>query len=321
MSNLVSCFEYIIDHPSEQYVLALVINSKGSVPQPRGASMLICPSKKTIGTIGGGMLEYRSLEVAKHVIKSKHGEIFSLEMNDNYSQTAGPICGGRVDILLSFAINHQFKEIKNAYQKLQNDGSVYVGFNQHPYHPDFGKFKLVKQSSLEKHTLAIFEITRPKKLLISGGGHCGKAIAELGSWLGFETHIVDPRSEMQYSKPKINYHLTTFEDYVRNQHIDSNTSIVIVNKGHADDFTALKACINTDAKYIGMIGSKRKINLLKNEFIGTGITTYDRWEKIYAPIGVNLKAIEVKEIALSVMTEIISVFNGVEIHELQSMKI
>ena len=71
--------------------------------------------------------------------------------------------------------------------------------------------------------------------------------------------------------------------------------------------SALKACIGSDAAYIGMIGSKTKIALMHGEFIDNGWATEEQWEKIFAPIGLDIKSKTVEEIAVSIAAQLVQV--------------
>jgi xanthine dehydrogenase accessory factor len=82
-----------------------------------------------------------------------------------------------------------------------------------------------------------------------------------------------------------------------------------VTRGHKDDGNALKECIGSDAAYIGMIGSKTKIALMHGEFIGNGWATEDQWQRIFAPIGLDIRSKTVEEIAVSIAAQLIEVKN------------
>ena len=83
--------------------------------------------------------------------------------------------------------------------------------------------------------------------------------------------------------------------------------IVIVTRGHKDDAKALEACINRPFSYIGMIGSKRKVALIRDNFIQSGICSSEQFDKVFSPIGLNIGALTVPEIAASIIAELIAV--------------
>jgi len=98
--------------------------------------------------------------------------------------------------------------------------------------------------------------------------------------------------------------------------IASDTYIVIVTRGHKLDAEALEACIHTPAAYIGMIGSKRKVALIRENFIESGIVTKEEFDRIFTPIGLDIGAVTVPEIAASITAELIAVRRKGIIHKI-----
>ena len=86
--------------------------------------------------------------------------------------------------------------------------------------------------------------------------------------------------------------------------------IVIVTRGHKDDALALKSCIGSDLAYIGMIGSRKKIEAMRLNFIKNGWATAEQWDKIYAPVGLEIKSQTVEEIAVSIAAQLVLVRNS-----------
>ena len=231
-------------------------------------------------------------------------------MNDVYSRNAGPICGGSLKIFLNGRIKNQHDRIKEIVAYSRKNSLFYVGVNADAESMDTGQivFKSDKPSRAEE---GVFwqEVSSSTKMYVVGAGHCGLAIAELAYWLGFETHLIDERP-LNASNVSLIRFVGKFSDFLQTHTIDSKTAIVLVNKGHKDDAEDLEKCIHSEAGYIGMIGSKRKTRLLRNHFLEEKITSPERWDHIYSPIGLDIAAFEVNEIALSVVTEIVAVFNG-----------
>jgi xanthine dehydrogenase accessory factor len=89
----------------------------------------------------------------------------------------------------------------------------------------------------------------------------------------------------------------------------ADTYIVIVTRGHKDDGVALKPCIGSDVAYVGMIGSKGKVAKMHSEFIRQGWATEEQWNRIYTPIGLDIKSKTVEEIAVSIAAQLVLVRN------------
>lgn len=310
MTNLLSHFKKIIESKDSNFVLAHLIERHGSVPQSVGACMLVRDDGQIFGTIGGGRLEHQCIESCKKLMAGDETALFEFDMNHVYSRNAGPICGGSLKIFLNGRINNQHERIKEIIAHSRKNSLFYVGVNTDVESMDSGQivFKSDKPSEAEED-MFWQEVGASTKMYVVGAGHCGLAIAELAHWLGFETHLIDERA-LNASDVSFIRFVGKFSDFLQTHPIDSNTAIVLVNKGHKDDAEDLEKCIHSDAGYIGMIGSVRKTRLLKNHFLEEEITSPESWDRIYSPIGLDIAAIEVKEIALSVVTEIVAVLNG-----------
>jgi xanthine dehydrogenase accessory factor len=81
---------------------------------------------------------------------------------------------------------------------------------------------------------------------------------------------------------------------------------VLVSKGHGPDALALEACIHSDWAYLGMIGSERKIRLLRTDFIERELATPDEFDRVVAPIGIAIGAITVEEIGVSIAAQLVA---------------
>ena len=131
--------------------------------------------------------------------------------------------------------------------------------------------------------------------------------------LDFEITVIDDRPE--FANPEnipLANHIIADDIGKTIRRIDKtrDTFIVIVTRGHKDDSNALKACIDSDAAYIGMIGSKNKVALMRRDFIEKGWATQELWDKIYTPVGIDIGSKTVEEIAVSIAAQLIQVKNN-----------
>ncbi|MCU0457207.1 MAG: XdhC family protein [Bacteroidales bacterium] len=150
------------------------------------------------------------------------------------------------------------------------------------------------------------------RLVIAGAGHVGKALSHIGRLLEFEVTVVDDRSEYANASnlpDADNIIVRNVGKALSEIEKDKDTYIVIVTRGHKDDAEALKPCIGSGAFYTGMIGSRTKIAKMRTEFLSKGWATEEEWEKIHAPIGIDINSVTVEEIAVSIAAELIKVRN------------
>jgi len=150
-------------------------------------------------------------------------------------------------------------------------------------------------------------------LLIIGGGHVGKATAELGKWLGFRVVLSDDRPEFCNPDyvPNLDGYIVAPPDAITGKiEINRNTYVVAVTRGLPIDGKLFPPLLGTPAKYIGLIGSRRRWKLTRDMLKAEYAITGDELNQIHAPIGLELEAETPKEIALSILAEIIMVQRG-----------
>jgi len=87
---------------------------------------------------------------------------------------------------------------------------------------------------------------------------------------------------------------------------DDDTYIVLVSKGHRPDAEALEACIHSQVRYLGMIGSRRKIRFLRKHFLQDGLATTEEWDRLHSPIGYEIGAVSVSEIGVSIAAQLVA---------------
>ena len=156
-------------------------------------------------------------------------------------------------------------------------------------------------------------IFSPAQLVIAGAGHIGKALAHLGSMLDFEVTVIDDRPEYANSEniPDADHIIVKdIGEAMQELNMGDDTYVVIVTRGHKDDAAALKPCIGSDLAYTGMIGSKNKIATMRMNFIENGWATAKQWDKIHAPVGLEIKSKTVEEIAVSIAAQLVLVRNS-----------
>jgi xanthine dehydrogenase accessory factor len=146
------------------------------------------------------------------------------------------------------------------------------------------------------------------QLIIAGAGHIGRALAHIGKLLDFEVTVIDDRIEYANKTNIPDADHLIVDDIgkaIQNLKKNPDTYIVIVTRGHDDDAKALKPCINSEAAYVGMIGSKSKIGKMHLNFVQKRWATEEQWSAIHAPIGLDINSKTVEEIAISIAAELV----------------
>lgn len=149
-------------------------------------------------------------------------------------------------------------------------------------------------------------------LLIAGAGHVGQALCHLGKWLGFNVAIVDDRADFASEErlPEADEIIIgDIAEELRKYPVDHLTYAVVVTRGHQHDEEALHSVIESNARYVGLIGSRRKIKLIYDDLRDMGIPE-ERLAQVYAPIGLDINSKTVPEIAVSIAAQLIQVRNS-----------
>ncbi|HAS72918.1 MAG TPA: XshC-Cox1-family protein, partial [Clostridiales bacterium UBA8960] len=150
-----------------------------------------------------------------------------------------------------------------------------------------------------------------ENLIIFGGGHIGLELSRFAKALGYRIIVVDQRPEYcsRSRFPVADELLLLDPENPPVLGIDADTSVVIVTHGHLYDMEALRLVIMSDARYIGMIGSRNKIRHCFAELIKEGISE-ERLNKVFAPIGLDVGGETPEEIALAILAEVQAVKYG-----------
>ena len=150
------------------------------------------------------------------------------------------------------------------------------------------------------------------RLIILGAGHLGQAIARIGKMVGFHVAVVDDReafANRERFPDADEIVVAPFERALGRTRVDSNSFVVIVTRGHSHDRTATEAAVAADARYVGLVGSRRKIKIIVESLLQSGHPP-ERFRNLYAPIGLPVGAETPEEIAVAVIGELIALRKG-----------
>lgn len=327
----------------EDLVLATIIDHSGSTPRSVGTKMVIRSDGAIIGTIGGGLLEFRAQKLAREVFKTGMALTEMVEFSGaDAAATDQMICGGRMEILLELLVAdpeniRELKELIVALQKghrgflikaLETTGEAVGRMECCLVHNDsvtFGTFPcssslittLTNEATRAKHPLAVTVENRrffveptvlPGTVFLFGAGHVSRPVAELASLVDFRTFVLDDRQEFanpeRFPRAEQVKVIPSFPQAFEGLEIDRDSYVVIVTRGHLHDKTVLEQALKTDAAYIGMIGSRRKRDLIYSELMTKGFSQ-EELARVHAPIGLAIGAETPEEIAVSIVAELI----------------
>jgi xanthine dehydrogenase accessory factor len=159
-------------------------------------------------------------------------------------------------------------------------------------------------------TLEIFvePILPQPNLYVFGGGHISSAVAKAAGGAGFTVTVVDDREAFANTErfPMAEKLYTSYEEAFAKIQPNASSYLLIVTRGHKDDMRVLAWAVRTDARYIGMIGSKRKV-LSVYKALEKERYSPEEFERVHAPVGLDIGALTPEEIAVSITAELIAV--------------
>ncbi|MBI4296906.1 MAG: XdhC family protein [Chloroflexi bacterium] len=319
-------------------VLATVVATSGSTPQKPGAKLLVRSDGSTLGTLGGGCIEAEAWQKATEVMAGETA-LCSFTLSEDLAADSGLLCGGtmtilidpwrREDLLLArevalalaggpkVALVTLVRGKAGAKLLLREDGSRAGGLGASTLEDKAISFAFSSKSpsliTLDTEYDAFLEpFLSPATLLIAGAGHIAQALATLAGLLGFRVVVADDRADFASQERFPQAHALLVGDIeasIRSYSGADNTFVVVATRGHKQDYQAMRTAAGTKARYLGLVGSRRKVLLIFRQLIQEGVPL-ERLKDIYAPVGLNLGARTPYEIALSILSEIVMVQHG-----------
>jgi xanthine dehydrogenase accessory factor len=282
----------------EAVALCVVVGARGSTPQEKGAAMLVLEDGKTLGTLGGGCVEAEVRTQALRWMRDGAGRLLSYRLDHDYGWDDGLVCGGTMDIAVQIVRSAVDAQL---IQQASDDLS----------HRRAAKLEIaVADESGTAVKYPIVLLPSPS-LLIAGAGHVAQALASAAANVDFQTAVIDDRADFASPArfPTARCIVGEIEQELAKFPIDPETFVTIATRGHRHDAAALAAVIRSPAKYVGLIGSRRKVFTILADLHSRGVPR-ELLAKIHAPIGFEIGALTPAEIAVSILAELIAVRRG-----------
>ncbi|MBR8535492.1 XdhC family protein [Carboxylicivirga sediminis] len=315
-------------------ILGTLICKKGSAPQVPGASAIFNQDGLLKGTLGGGILEAEAERLACRHTADMHHLMRTISYTAKIEDEAGAICGGEASFLLDFSPEKHvevFSQMSSSLKKGKTGHLIILVCEQkgirrywqeekYRLHEDLLRYRPYVAKCHQHQTtcynlvdnvhVLVEWLSPPARLIIVGAGHIGQALCHIGSLLDFEVTVLDNRPE--YANEAMlpdarQLIIGNLSDSIKKLQPTPDTYVVIVTQGHKTDYASLLACLKSDAGYIGMIGSKRKVQLIKEDLLNKKLATQTELDAIYSPIGLDIGAKTVQEIAVSIAAELVQV--------------
>ncbi len=343
MQQLIGTFCDLLEN-GEDLVLATIVSQSGSTPRTAGAKMVVRSNGRTLGTVGGGLVEAKVIDTALKLFDSRMGCIKPFDLTSTEVRSdMDLICGGRLEILVEFIASNAdnltvFKALQRAVKKgemvtlaaemdpgrdelktrrflIRADGT-FVGSGTTSEQTAAGLVKQARRTkssslvNLDGRQFVVEPWARQRSVFIFGAGHVSQEVASFTQAVDFYTVVLDDRREFcnpeRFGTADELLVLDNFENAFNGLNIGAASAVIILTRGHSHDQTVLAQALGTSAGYIGMIGSRRKRDLIYRSLLDEGFTMADL-QRVHSPIGLSIGAETPAEIAVSIVAELIKV--------------
>ena len=324
----------------EQLSIATVVQTWGSAPRAPGSQLLITSSGHMEGSISGGCVESAVLHYGLDAIKTGKCQLHEFGVSDETAFSVGLSCGGTIKVLVEpvdvgkgipktiltqlselilnneqcFLVTNLSSFERSVYSRASLQEALGLSLDSKE------KNDHRNEESFVSDNLFVNAFSLPARLIIIGAVHIAQALVEIAKILGFETVIIDPREVFAASSRFTGVTLLNDwpDEIIARLAPDNSTAIVFLTHDPKIDDPGLKIALDSNAFYIGCLGSKethkkRSERLLKMEISKTDI------ERIHAPVGLNIGARTPSEIALSIMSEMVLKMRKIKVKDSQTL--
>ncbi len=322
---------------NEDIVIARVVKTWGSSPRPVGSTLVIDQELNMYGSVSGGCVEGAVLKEAKKLFSSKGGKMLGYGVTDEDAWSVGLSCGGRISVYIQKLADHEFKKaLFGALEKnegvswytvmddtleviqslvMENEvkaGAVLPEDQLAEIESAIGERNHRVLESENEPPIFIHLFPRKDQMLIIGAAHITADLIHLANYYGFESIVIDPREafadKTSFDDPPSKIIKSYPSEVLENYKLDQSTYAVILSHDPKIDDNALQILLKANVAYIGALGSKKTHAKRIARLEEAGFSSSEI-KRIHAPIGLSINAKTPREIALSIMGQIIEVKN------------
>jgi len=319
MNKPLSTWQFLLKHLQQNIpvMLLYVLESKGSSPGRQGFFMAVAQNGEMEGSVGGGVMEHKFVELAREKLWDASS---NLQVKKQYhdkeakKDRSGMICSGEQTILL-YTSQHEDKttieRIVSCLRQNKNGKLILspagICFEEQSPERDFYYHFISENDWLYEE-----KIGYKNHLFIVGGGHCALAFSKIMNDMDFYIRLYDNRKELNtVEKNDYVHEKIIVEDYSELASLipaGDHHYLVVMTFGYRTDDIAVRALINKEFAFFGLLGSIAKISKMFEQYRSEGIEER-LLQKIHAPVGLSIHSQTPEEIAVSIAAQIIQVKN------------
>jgi len=315
--------------------IATVVRITGSAPRPLGATLIARAGEKIAGSVSNGCVESAVYEEAMAVLRDDHARVVNYGISDEFAFTVGLSCGGSIDVLiepvgmlhraaLEAVLSEHPALLVRIVAPTDRAGTIALLTEDRAegWSSELADLKVGALAALGEGrsrsvtarlgttdaTIFLEALAMPPLLAIVGATHVGQALAHLAKAVGYRVVVADPRTALANPErfPGMEILAAWPEEALAMLRFGPSSAIAVLAHEDKFDHPALLAALRSSAGYIGAIGSRTTNEKRVAWLRAQGVTDRDI-ARIHAPIGLDIGASGVEEIALAILAEIVAV--------------
>lgn len=323
LEGLIKCLEQ-----GRRGALATIVSRKGATPRDAGAKVFIGEDGALHGTVGGGCVEAEVWHHARSVMNSGEPKVLRYSLNGQTVEDEGMICGGTVEIFIEPVTEKQAGIYKGILSCLEDGENIIIatGIDGRPFrkvlitgsgHVTGDPLQSFPGKDIESyldlkapliHDGLLIEALHPlPRVFVYGAGHISQFISRTAKMVDFYVTVIDDRVQFANAERFAEADEIIVEDFSKvfqKKIPNKNDYAIIVTRGHKHDAIVLEEVLKKPPRYVGMIGSKRKIKIIYDDLRRKGFDE-GSLDAVHAPIGIDIDAETPQEIAVSIVAELI----------------
>lgn len=316
----------------EKVALATVISTWGSAPRKAGSTMAVNERGEFVGSVSGGCVEGAVIQTAKDVIQHQQSKRLHFGVADETAWDIGLACGGEIDIFVQPANKNILDPLLDRLKSNQPSilSTVISGDEKVLGSQNLtdGKGKLLASSD---GLIALTELSNLPRivagqntevfinpfpasptLVMIGGVHIAISLAKIAKIQNFKTVLIDPRKAFGSSArfPEVDELIQVWPKQAYEHHpLNASSAVASLSHDPKIDDPALIEALNSDAFYVGALGSKKTQEKRRQRLLKAGVSE-EKLSKLHAPIGLDIGAETPEEIALAIMSQVIAAYRA-----------
>jgi xanthine dehydrogenase accessory factor len=301
-------------------VIATVVETWGSAPRRVGSQLIVSGDGNMEGSVSGGCVEGAVVLEALESLKDGKTKMLEYGVSDDDAFAVGLACGGKIRVLVE-PVGKQMpqKLLQELGVAISRDQSVIYEINiktmqRRLVYSEYEDRIRKDRSGFEDDQITFLNVYSPKiKMDIVGAVHIAQALVPIAKIAGFSPRIIDPRESFANHERFGGIEISNdFPDVALTKTKPNyRTAVVLLSHDPKLDDPALHIALQSEAFYIGALGSKKTHHKRKERLRNSGFKE-KQIERIYGPIGLDIGASSPEEIAISILSEVIATLRGVK---------